>query len=494
MEMTQQDVDSIFNELNVLGNEIRAYQKKHENLLEDVDLSRRKSLINLLNYIVFRKHDIRELQDILHEFGLSSFSGSEGHIASQIVQVKKRLKADFTPEIEPVCSFHEGREILESNTTKLFGKRKDQLIPHIMVTFDAAFLENPKKIKELLTNGMNVARINCAHDDPKTWLKLIDELKKYSAKLDIPCKVFMDLAGPKIRTEILGKGSDKGKVKINEGDEFYLVDKPVKFKKKDVIIGCTLPNITQFIKVGERIMFDDGELEASVIEKSENRLKLQMLRNSKKSRNLKAEKGINFPDSDLEVPSLTDYDRECLPFVVDHADMVGYSFVNSTQDIQVLQTELNKYKKQPHIVLKIETPAAVKKLPSLLVQGMKENLIGVMIARGDLAVEIGFERMSEIQEEILWFCEAAHVPVIWATQVLETLHKTGIATRAEMTDAANAISAECIMINKGEYTVRVLRTLKDVLHRTSGHRYKKRYYLRPLNIAQNFTFKQPESK
>ena len=103
-------------------------------------------------------------------------------------------------------------------------------------------------------------------------------------------------------------------------------------------------------------------------------------------------------------------------------------------------------------------------------------------------MEIGFARMSEIQDEILWFCEAAHVPVIWATQVLENLHKTGIATRAEMTDAAHAVAAECVMINKGDYTEKVLKTLKDVLHRTRDHRFKKRYYLRPLNIAQNFTF------
>jgi len=110
----------------------------------------------------------------------------------------------------------------------------------------------------------------------------------------------------------------------------------------------------------------------------------------------------------------------------------------------------------------------------------------VMIARGDLAVEIGFERLSEIQEEILWLCEAAHVPVIWATQVLETLNKKGIATRSEVTDAARAAQAECVMLNKGNYLLLVLATLRDILQRSGGHYSKKRYIFRPLQIAERF--------
>ena len=109
-----------------------------------------------------------------------------------------------------------------------------------------------------------------------------------------------------------------------------------------------------------------------------------------------------------------------------------------------------------------------------------------MIARGDLAVEIGFERMGEIQEEILWICEAAHVPVIWATQVLENLNKAGIATRSEITDASYAAMAECVMINKGDHTLEVLETLRSILHRTAGHHAKKRFMFRPLNIAKRF--------
>ena len=109
-----------------------------------------------------------------------------------------------------------------------------------------------------------------------------------------------------------------------------------------------------------------------------------------------------------------------------------------------------------------------------------------MIARGDLAVEIGFERLSEIQEEILWICEAAHTPVIWATQVLENLNKQGVATRSEATDAAHAALAECVMINKGSHTLEVLKSLLDILNRSRQHNYKQRHIFRELGIAKKF--------
>lgn len=167
--------------------------------------------------------------------------------------------------------------------------------------------------------------------------------------------------------------------------------------------------------------------------------------------------------------------------------MVGYSFVRTPSDVSYLQKAIQSLgMRKPNIILKIETPEAVLNLPSLLLAGMQEKVFGVMIARGDLAVEIGFERMGEIQEEILWICEAAHTPVIWATQVLETMHKSGMATRSEITDAAHAAMAECVMINKGDYTVEVIETLKEILSRMGGHHVKKRHIFRPLNIAGHF--------
>ena len=165
--------------------------------------------------------------------------------------------------------------------------------------------------------------------------------------------------------------------------------------------------------------------------------------------------------------------------------MVGYSFVRNTKDLIQLYEALGENQKLA-LVIKIETPEAVKNLPHLLFCGMRRENVGVMIARGDLAVEIGFERMSEIQEEILWICEAAHVPVIWATQVLENLNKSGMATRSEVTDAAHAALADCVMINKGNYIIQTMETLRDILLRSGGHHVKKRYTFRPLSIAMRF--------
>jgi pyruvate kinase len=234
-------------------------------------------------------------------------------------------------------------------------------------------------------------------------------------------------------------------------------------------------------------LFDDGLFEAIVEVPGDQVATLRMVRVSASKPNLKPEKGINFPDTELSVRCLTEYDKSIIPFAQSYADILGFSFVRSAADIAELQELIGgeSGKKLP-LVLKIETFEAVQNFPSLLLQGMKEPFFGVMIARGDLAVEIGFERLSEIQEEILWLCEAAHVPVIWATQVLETMNKSGLATRSEATDAVRAAQAECVMLNKGKYLLTVLATLQDILQRSGGHHVKKRYVFRPLKIAERF--------
>ena len=199
------------------------------------------------------------------------------------------------------------------------------------------------------------------------------------------------------------------------------------------------------------------------------------------------EDGLNLPDTDLNLPALTDKDRDDLEFVATHADMVALSFVNSVEDVRALRELLDPLgDAQPAIVLKIETRRAVDNLPAMLIEAMKSPRCAVMIARGDLAVECGFERLAEVQEEILWLCEAAHVPVIWATQVLESLAKQGIPSRAEVTDAAMAHRAECVMLNKGRYIVNAVEALDEILRRMRGHQVKKRPMLRRLNLASSF--------
>jgi pyruvate kinase len=138
------------------------------------------------------------------------------------------------------------------------------------------------------------------------------------------------------------------------------------------------------------------------------------------------------------------------------------------------------------MVLKIENKEAFNNLPDLLLTAMQWSNIGVMIARGDLAVELGIERISEVQEQILWVCEAAHVPVIWATQILENHARTGLATRAEITDASMSVRAECVMLNKGPNIMKTITTLSNILQRMEAHQNKKQGTLRQLSFANEF--------
>ena len=194
------------------------------------------------------------------------------------------------------------------------------------------------------------------------------------------------------------------------------------------------------------------------------------------------DKGINLPDSELDLPALTEKDLQDLQSVAQEADMVGLSFVQRPQDVYLLREHLNRLgRSDMGIVLKIETIKGFENLPELMLASMSGTSAGVMIARGDLAVECGYERLAEVQEEILWCAEAAHMPVVWATQVLETLAKTGVPSRAEVSDAGLGVRAECVMLNKGPFITDAIRTLDDILRRMGGHQEKKRSLLRALN-------------
>jgi pyruvate kinase len=250
-------------------------------------------------------------------------------------------------------------------------------------------------------------------------------------------------------------------------------------------IGVTLPEVFRDVRSGDKIWLDDGAIGGIVRSLSPEQIRVEITQACPGGAKLRSDKGINLPDTDLSIPSLTNKDIEDLSFIAKHGDMVGYSFVRSEKDVHDLQQELAKVGGEHlGIILKIETRAAFECLPRLLLASMKSERFGVMIARGDLAVECGYERTAEVQEEILWICEAAHTPVIWATQVLESLAKTGVPSRAEVTDAAMSERAECVMLNKGPFIRNALSTLDDILRRMQAHQSKKRSMLRPLRLAQ----------
>ena len=252
-------------------------------------------------------------------------------------------------------------------------------------------------------------------------------------------------------------------------------------------LGCTLPSVFNDLQVDESIWFDDGKIGGRIVHVSPDQIEVEIAQARPEGSKLAADKGINLPDSRLRLASLTAKDIEDLRFVVAHADLVGYSFVRTPYDVAQLQEHLHELDgDQLGIILKIETRHAFEQLPHLLLAAMRNPRAGVMIARGDLAVECGFERLAELQEEILWFCEAAHLPVIWATQVLEHLTKEGVPSRAEITDAAMGERAECVMLNKGLHVAEAVKTLDDILKRMAAHQNKKRSMLRSLKLADRF--------
>jgi len=247
-------------------------------------------------------------------------------------------------------------------------------------------------------------------------------------------------------------------------------------------ISCAQPAVLDQLKLNQRVVIDDGHISAKIIALDEESALLKITRCKVTGSKLMAEKGLNFPDTELALPALTDKDIHDLDFIVEHADIVGYSFVQSSGDMELLIDELAKRKgSKLGIVAKIETKKGMKNLPEIIVLGAGNHPFGVMIARGDLAIEIGYEQLAETQEEIMWLCESAHVPVIWATQVLEGLVKQNMPSRAEVTDAAMAERAECIMLNKGPFVLDAIDVLDHVVARMQSHQHKKNSLMRTLN-------------
>lgn len=246
-------------------------------------------------------------------------------------------------------------------------------------------------------------------------------------------------------------------------------------------IACSCAAVLDDLQSGQPVCIDDGKLGAVVESLDETGARLRIVQAPPTGVRLKADKGLNFPHTALSLPPLSEADFAALDVLAGEVDLIGFSFVESAADLRQLQQALQaRGAARLPIVAKIETRRAVANLPEIIVAAAGQPL-AVMIARGDLAVEIGPERLAEVQEEILWLCEAAHVPVIWATQVLETMAKTGAISRPEFTDAAMAERAECVMLNKGPYMTRVIATLDDILQRMQQHQYKKTARLRALH-------------
>jgi pyruvate kinase len=560
----------------------------------------RRSAANLIHYLALRHHDVRDLQARLAATGLSSLGRSEAHVLAtieEVLSVLARLNDHEPPPRAAGVALFEGHDLLAANASALLGSPVGTRGTRIMVTLPTGAAHDPESVARMTASGMDIARVNCAHDGPGTWTSMIDHVRSTQRPNGHRPRIAMDLAGPKLRTGALHPGPRVVRVsprrdrlgmvtapalvwlsthpapagapprvtvvpvddarwleRRQPGDRLELVDSRSATRHWVVVearadgcmvtatqtayvssglmlvctngddvdatrvgelpeveqvhrvetgdhvtltrtlepaaptpagsphrIGCTLADVFDQAEAGERVWLDDGKIGGVIVRVTCDEIDVRLTDVRPGGVNLKAGKGINFPETDLRLDALTLKDLDDLDFVARHADMVNLSFVRRPIDVERLLDELDhRDAADVGVVLKVENVAAFEELPELLLTAMRSRKVGVMIARGDLAVEVGFERLAEVQEEILWVCEAAHVPVIWATQVLDTLARTGQPSRAEITDAAMSDRAECVMLNKGPHIADAIQTLDSILTRMQHHQHKKRSLLRRL--------------
>ena len=420
-------------------------------------------------------------------FGLSSLGRCESRVLenldANIAMLSSAVRIGL-PEMSTFPSpraFFRGGRMLERHADEVFGESSRRRDVRIMATLPCAAADDFELVRDLVRLGMDVARINCSHDNEDAWRQMAAHVRRAEAEIGQACRVSMDLGGPRARTGAVHGGVDEGRV--TEGMSFVLLEPGAGWEGRQAVeVECSLPGVVGQLQIGHSVWIDEGSLCAVVEETDGHAALVRVTRTGPKGARLRADKGLNFPDTELRLSPLTPKDLRDLDTAAEIADIVAYSFVQKRSDIELLQTELaGRTHRQVALIAKIETGPAIRSLPEIIVQAAGRQPLAVMIARGDLAVEIGYPRLAEIQEELLWLCEAAHTPVIWATQVLDTFLRKGLHSRAEMTDAAMAERAECVMLNKGPYLAEAISVLDDVLGRMEGHQVKKTSRLRALH-------------
>lgn len=301
-------------------------------------------------------------------------------------------------------AFFRGDALLAGAADQVLGPRPDGARRvRILVTCGREAAEDPGFMREIVRRGADAVRLNCAHDDADAWAAMIGNLRAAEAETGRRLKVLMDLGGPKVRT---GKVHlPKGRKRLKAGDQLLLV-RPggldVPSDESAFRAECAEPRALDRLEPDEPVLIDDGKVRGVIERAGPEGVLIRIERAPPEGAKLKPEKGLNFPRSELDLAPLSADDLRDLDFVAASADLVGYSFVQSADDIALLQDELRRRRRDPGwrelgIVAKIETPRAVHNLPEIVVAAAGRQPLAVMIARGDLAVEIGFERLAEMQ-------------------------------------------------------------------------------------------------
>ncbi len=322
------------------------------------------------------------------------------------------------------------------------------------------------KIEEMIKKGVDVFRLNFSHANHKTHKASIKKIRETAKKLNSKTAILQDISGPKIRI-----GEIDGVLELKRGDKIRLVKKNPK-NKYDLTISY--PEIIDHVNVGEYVFFADGSIRTKVIEKTPDYLVLEV----KNPGVLSSRKGVNFPHSNLKISAITEKDKKDLEFGAKNGvDIVAISFVNNKNDILEAKKILSENNASPWVIAKIETKKAVDNLDEIL-----EVSDGVMVARGDLGIEVGIEKVPVIQKKIIRRANKLKKPVITATQMLLSMVNSPFPTRAEVSDVANAVmdGSDGVMLSDettvGKYPIKAIETLKKVIIETQSiYPYYKKY-------------------
>jgi pyruvate kinase len=311
-----------------------------------------------------------------------------------------------------------------------------------------------EKLLELAQAGANVFRLNFSHGSHEGHLQVIKNIRAINAEHGLNLAILQDLQGPKIRTnEVENNG-----VPLVEGEELIISKEYCMGTSKK--ISTSYQALTSDVKPGDAILIDDGNLELKVLETGNGEVKTQVVYGGL----LKSKKGINLPHTDVSEPSLTVKDREDLAFGIENeVDWIALSFVRKAEDLADLKSIIAKSGKDIKVVAKIEKPQAIEDIDAIIAE-----TDAVMVARGDLGVEMPFEEVPMLQKMIISKCNAAGKPVIVATQMMESMISNPRPTRAEANDVANAITdgADTVMLSaesaSGQYPVLAVQSMSKI--------------------------------
>jgi pyruvate kinase len=586
------DIDQLSAQLETIRERAGVLESKYAEELSGVHPEFQEGARNLVHYLALRKSITHELRNDLRKLGLSSLAHAERNVLASVAAVHRALEhlagRGDSDSGELTSLLQRRNPTADAHRQAILGPSPAGRDVSIMVTLPSEAADNAMLVTEMIAAGMNIARINCAHDDADAWIRMINNVHQAASDADKECRVIMDLSGPKLRTgelkpgprvihirpkrdpmgrviaprrirlipeDVLQRGTKVAVIPVprecielaQEGDEVRFKDtrgkkrrlnvsvkddkglvleafqgaylatgtklllkrkesgeklvyevgelpaverplllhigdtliihsdnvpgEPAKENADGVIlepahIACQQPEVFEYLSPGETISLNDGKISGVIRDINDRQIDVKITKAKPTGSRLRGQRGINFPKSDIKLAGLTATDKTNLAFIAEHADAVCLSFIRKPKDIELLLAELDKLSaKRLGLVVKVETKKAFKNLPKLVLAAMRRYPVAVMIARGDLAVECGWDSLAELQEEILWICDAARVPVMWATQVLEQEAKKGLPSRAEITDAAQSQRADCVMLNKGPHILAAIRTLDSILRR-----------------------------